>query len=102
MTAPAKKIAHVADFLPAGWLAKDDKGKVVTRAATCECGESYKQSMLNPEFIDASPRVAQQFVRHIPDGWVPIYCPKCERLDLQRIANMRGSLRDLPDRKDWA
>lgn len=86
MSEPARNLERITDHL-AGWLARNEKGDVITRSAQCECGNLFQQSMLNPAFIDSSPGVAREFMRQIPDGWVPIFCPSCERKDLARQAN---------------
>lgn len=82
MTAHAKKLEPAA--APLGWLARDEKGDVITRQAHCECGRIFTQSMLNPSFVDAKPNIAREFMRQIPDGYVPVFCPRCESKDLGR------------------
>lgn len=86
MTAPARRLVPIHSQL-VGWLAKNEKGEIVTRSAQCVCGKVYQQSMLNPSFIDAKPNIAKEFLRQIPDGWVPVYCPPCESRELGRLGN---------------
>jgi hypothetical protein len=83
MTVPARNLDRISDHL-SGWLARNEQGDPITRAAECECGRVFQQSLLNPAFVGANPRVAKEFLKQIPHGYVPIFCPACESKDLGR------------------
>lgn len=71
--------------LPAldGWWAKDADGKTITRERTCECGHTYTQHLLGPRFLGMAERhsmgAVDAVMRDVPDLFVPVHCPPCER-----------------------
>ena len=58
-----------------------------TRSATCKrCGKGFVQQKLSDRFIETACRVAARegketpaLLREIPDCFVPLHCPPCER-----------------------
>lgn len=87
MTSPARKLEPVAVRL-AGFLARDEKGDPITRSAQCECGRVFQQFLLNPTMIGlGSENIQREYMRQIPHGYVPVFCPSCERKDLASTAN---------------
>lgn len=82
-----RMFAHTAD------------GKPIIRQATCECGKSFAQRLLSERFleiVDRSSRNAMAVMeRQVPGFYVPVHCPRCERIDLGRQARV-DSVRLLP------
>jgi hypothetical protein len=80
-------------------------GQPVERQATCACGRTFTQSLLATRELEAAERlgVLDRVLRQIPDGFVPVHCPPCERRDLShqaRIDDARGTASTtLPDRR---
>lgn len=74
-------------------------GKTIARQATCECGATFTQFCLSERFLAAcealnggGPLRAVQ--AQIPEGFVPVFCPSCERKDVarqQRLAHVRAN-----------
>lgn len=78
-------------------------GQVVEREKTCECGRVFLQSLLSNRELEAAARlgVLDRMVRQIPDGYVPVHCPACERRELTYQARL-DEARGVPDRRrDW-
>lgn len=78
------------------WLAARPNGDPVSRIAKCECGQSFTQTQLSERFmlmVERQGRRALDLVtRQIPDYFVPVHCPKCERIDLghaTRLADLQ-------------
>lgn len=67
---------------------RNGDGTVITRTARCECGILFEQQQLSERWIEAvervSPRAVRMMQQQIPDFFVPVHCPKCERVDLGR------------------
>lgn len=65
---------------------------VVERSRTCECGRSFSQRLLSARFLTAVERRGQRAMdmlrEQIPDYYVPVHCPPCERIDLGRRAQV--------------
>lgn len=72
---------------PAG---HEKAGMTVEREQTCRCGRVYTQSLLSNRELEAAARmgVLDRMVRQIPDGYVPVECPACERKALTRQAHI--------------
>lgn len=64
----------------------DEKGKPVTRPKVCECGASFTQRLLSERFMAIVERRGHKALalmrEQVPDYFVPVHCPKCERTDL--------------------
>jgi hypothetical protein len=78
---------------------KDEHGRAlftgVTRKAVCaRCGKTFTQHQLSLWMYEWARTLAERdgpvkqtpLEREIPDGYVPLHCVPCERLDLQRTA----------------
>lgn len=60
-----------------------------TRGAVCaKCGASFTQVKLPEKFLKAA-RGGEDYStgyfaidRYIPEGWVPVYCPRCDHREL--------------------
>lgn len=72
-------------------------GEAITRARTCECGATFTQFLLSEEFLSACERIngggpLRAVQAQIPEFFVPVHCPSCERKDIgraQRLAVVR-------------
>jgi hypothetical protein len=82
--AKASGLTRILDGDP--WFSHDAKGTVITRARTCECGASFTQRQLSARFMEIVEKQGRNAVlkveRDIPDLFVPVHCPPCERKDL--------------------
>lgn len=88
------------------WLAVDQRGQPVQRDRTCECGKAFKQSLLSERFraliAKRGRRCMQLVTEQIPDGYVPVHCHSCERVDLGRQAWLDESRTHSYDREEAA
>lgn len=61
-------------------------GDPITRESTCECGTRFTQRQLSARFLEGVERFSAGAIaavsRQIPDYFVPVFCPHCERIDL--------------------
>lgn len=62
-------------------------GQVITRPALCGvCAKAFTQSLLSARFLAAVEKrgdsAMRLLARQIPDYYVPVYCPVCERAAL--------------------
>jgi hypothetical protein len=75
-------------------------GSVVTRDTTCECGTAFQQAMLSERFMGIAEKGggALCVTRDIPELYVPVHCPPCERKDLGRAARI-AEARSLPEHR---
>lgn len=78
-------------------------GTPVTRDAQCECGQMFRQQQLSPAWLEWVERVArnprraiQAIQRQIPDYYVPVHCPPCERIDIGRQALIDEHVHEYP------
>ena len=83
MSEPAKKLT----LNPATWVEPDSE-----RRAVCLCGRMFTQERIALRFVESlakgrGEKAANEFMRQIPDGYVPVNCPKCESSELGRLAN---------------
>lgn len=88
MTEPAKPLEPIT-LNPRTWL---EPG--VERRNVCICGAMYTQEKIAFRFVESlakgrGEKAANDFVKQIPDGWIPVYCPKCESQELGRLAERR-------------
>jgi hypothetical protein len=62
----------------------------IERQATCECGRTFTQSLMAPRELAAMERMGHiaTFMRSVPECFVPVHCPPCERADLSRQARI--------------
>lgn len=71
-----------------GWFARDADGNEIKRPATCACGQVYTQRLLSARVMAAaeahSPRAIALMQDQIPELFVPVACPACERRDMTR------------------
>jgi hypothetical protein len=82
----------------------DAAGNPIIREAACECGRRFMQTLLSERFLSIAERQSARAIaavtEQIPGFFVPVHCPKCERIDLghtARVAEAR-SVPDLPER----
>lgn len=85
---------------PFTWIEVKD-GHEVTRRNTCGCGKEYTQWQISFRFVESlaqgrGEKCAKMFLDCIPNGWVPVFCPSCERRDLNMLGN-RVHFPPLPD-----
>lgn len=77
---------------PMPWFGVDEHGRTIARERVCECGRSFTQFQLSERFMLAaerrSPRVADLVQTQCPGLFVPVHCPRCERVDLRRRAQL--------------
>ena len=75
-------------------------GKPVTREQTCECGRPFTQRQLSERFLAIVEKRGRNamasFAKQIPDFYVPVHCPPCERVDLRRRAELDAHTNDYP------
>lgn len=68
----------------------DAEGNAITRTRTCECGRRFTQRLLSARFLEIvegqSKGALAAVRRDIPDYFVPVHCPPCERRDLGHAA----------------
>ena len=73
-------------------FAQDAEGNPITRERTCECGKTFSQRLLSQRFFNIVARrgakCLAEFERQIPEGFVPVFCPACERKDIGRRATV--------------
>lgn len=81
---PAQSLAVMLDDDPT--FAKDASGKPISRERLCECGTRFRQRLLSERFmliVEKQGKAALELMRReIPDYFVPVHCPKCERRDI--------------------
>ncbi len=65
-------------------------GQPITRESRCECGKVFSQSLLSAKQCEAweARGIMGLVLRQIPDLYVPVHCPKCERRDLAHQARI--------------
>lgn len=82
------------------WFAHDANGDPITRERSCECGVRFTQRLLSERFFrviqNQGKRCLELFEKQIPQGYVPVHCPKCERRDIGHQARVDG-IRSIPD-----
>lgn len=79
-------------------FAHHDDGTLVTRETTCECGTSFSQAMLSARFMAICEKAGahRSVMQQIPELYVPVHCPPCERKDIGRWGRI-AEARSLPD-----
>lgn len=86
-------------------FAHDATGKLITRRQTCECGQSFTQMLLSERFMliveRRGPMALDAMRREVPDYFVPVHCPPCERKDLSMSAR-RSSYTNYLERPEAA
>lgn len=112
--APLEDPARISQFVGRGMFAyrAGEDGKAATpveRQATCECGRTFTQSLMAPSELAALERMGRikTFMQQIPDCFVPVHCPACERrqltlqaqLDEARTRSVGTASHTLPDRR---
>jgi hypothetical protein len=67
-------------------LQRRANGGHYTRGATCECGEPFTQFLVAEAFVQAAKQAGGRafalLKEQVPDYYVPVFCPRCERKDL--------------------
>lgn len=80
-------------------------GKQITRERTCECGQRFTQIQLSERFLTIAETFSAQAIaavtRQIPGFYVPVHCPRCERVDLRRQGYIDEQNR-IPEDRDVA
>lgn len=91
--APAQSVADLVKRDQA--FSHNAAGDPIERDRTCECGRVFTQRLLSERFMAMaekhSPRAAQLIMQQIPDLFVPVHCPHCERVELGRQARIDGA-----------
>jgi hypothetical protein len=74
------------------------RGQLITRQHRCECGREFTQMILSATELAAAERlrIVELIARQIPDFWLPVHCPPCERKDLSRQARIDDLRPDTP------
>lgn len=71
---------------------RDADGKPVTRQRTCLCGRAFTQRLLSERFLAIVEKQSRKAIdvlsKQIPDFYVPVHCPPCERRDLGHAARL--------------
>ncbi len=64
----------------------DEHGKVISRERTCLCGRRFTQRQLSGRFLSMCERQSKGAIdavtAQIPNYFVPVHCPPCERRDI--------------------
>lgn len=61
-------------------------GKLVERECKCTCGKTFVQFQISPRFSALMNENAKRIFKfYSPEGFVPVYCPKCERKHLAAL-----------------
>lgn len=61
-------------------------GKLVEQECECTCGKVFKQYQISPRFAALMNENAKRIFKHYsPEGFVPVYCPRCERKHLAQM-----------------
>jgi hypothetical protein len=85
-------------------FAKNAAGQVITREAVCECTAPFTQIMLSERFMSlverAGPGALSAVMREIPGLYVPVHCPKCERVDLGHAGRIGDARASAPQNRD--
>ncbi len=78
-------------------FANDVEGNPIHRRRSCECGVFFTQRLLSERFLTIVDRGRgiQGMIRQVPEFYVPVHCPKCERRDLGMQAR-RDEFKHLP------
>lgn len=80
-------------------LGADPMFSGAVRERTCECGRRFAQRQLSERFMliveRRSKQTAALLARQIPELYVPVHCPACERRDIGHQASLDDS-RDYP------
>jgi len=81
-------------------FANDANGNPIARERVCECGQRFTQRLLSERFLAMverrGPRAMELMTKQVPGFFVPVHCPKCERVDLGRRMQL-DEIRSLPD-----
>jgi hypothetical protein len=104
VSAPLSSVAERLQNDPM-W-AVDDAGRPITREMQCACGRAFTQRKLSERFLRvvaaAGARSSAVFTQQIPDGWLPLWCPPCERNDLGNRAKVDAMRRqERNGNPDW-
>lgn len=72
----------------AGGFFSRREGHDVTRRATCDCGREFTQFLLSERFLASAERHSARAIamvqEQIPELFVPVQCPRCERREITR------------------
>ena len=93
MTTPGPKAVGQTGLLRREWFARyhgehedeGKRGKLVSRRRVCgRCATEHTQHLLSPAFLEAmEARGCMALIRRqIPELYVPVMCPACERKDI--------------------
>lgn len=79
-------------------------GQTIERRKVCECGAAFTQMQMAMRELEALERMGQiaRFLKQVPEAFVPVHCPKCERHQLTlhaRLAESGTYANTLPDRR---
>ncbi len=72
----------------------------ITRERTCECGTLFTQRLLSERFLTMVERAGRKALaavsQQIPGYYVPVHCPRCERIDLNRQGTIDAHRNEYP------
>ncbi len=71
-------------------FARSKSGYRIGREATYECGRPFKQRMVSARFLGIVDKLGAmtRFRKQVPELYVPVHCPPCERKDLTYSARI--------------
>lgn len=86
-------LAKAMDF-DSPYFSKDAAGRPITRERACVCGRPYVQALLSDRVLKMverrGPDAVRKFMAQIPELYVPVECPTCERRSLGHEARKAG------------
>lgn len=82
-------------------FAQSAEGKPVSRNRVCDCGRKYTQRLLSERFLNIvamrGEKCLAAFEHQVPQGYVPVFCPSCERKDIGRWARIAEHRLQFPE-----
>lgn len=72
-----------------------ERRRYIAREAVCECGTRFVQKHLSAAFLELCEKwnhggAMRELRKQVPDFYVPVHCPKCERQQLGLEARRSG------------
>jgi hypothetical protein len=85
MGTPAARSDVGGSLKAQGWFRREG-GKYVERKCECTCGKVFTQFQISARFAALMNDNAKRIFKfYSPEGFVPLYCPKCERKHLAAL-----------------